>query len=483
MIDLVLDDLRGETSECGMALAELAIRIRDLNALEADRAALAFERQAAFGGVVGAVFRSDRRVEHYEDATAEILVHECNDALRDADHVCGHADAAIAMCVERVLEILCDGKILGRIERLRRRLAQKRNGRHDFTLHVVLPLAGSFAGLPTLYGVIVRRRTAMERMTGSRLSIYEMSHGDFEMWDRNRRNMLGTMDDMPQYRKYMTQALELAHKGAGWVNPNPLVGMVVVRDGEILAAGYHDRYRGPHAERMAFDYADKHGIDMHGATVIDTLEPCCHVGSQPACTDLILSHGITRVVVGSIDPNPIVAGKGLRILEETGVEVVYDVMRAECDAINRHFFHYITTGMPYIVDGRKHAEESDAEYAVRRRGLYDTYAAVLGICPTGGRAGVPGNSNGTEGSVGSAARLPGRTDQLDVSDGAFAHFDGPVQAVDANEVVVGRHKPLHLDIRALADTEPDEWLRELGRRKIDSLVVDDDDVFEMLSSI
>lgn len=84
---------------------------------------------------------------------------------------------------------------------------------------------------------------------------------------------------------------------------------------------------------------------LHGATVIDTLEPCCHVGSQPACTDLILSHGITRVVVGSIDPNPIVAGKGLRILEENGVEVVYDVMRAECDAINRHFFHYITTGM------------------------------------------------------------------------------------------------------------------------------------------
>lgn len=60
------------------------------------------------------------------------------------------------------------------------------------------------------------------------------------MWDRNRRNMLGTVDDMPQYRKYMTQALELAHKGAGWVNPNPLVGTVVVRDGEILAAGYHD---------------------------------------------------------------------------------------------------------------------------------------------------------------------------------------------------------------------------------------------------
>lgn len=185
MIDLVLDDLRGEASERGMAFAELAIRIRDLNALEADRAALAFERQAAFGGVVGAVLRGDRRVEHYEDATAEILVHECNDALRDADHVCGHADAAVAVCVECVFEILRDGKILGRIERLRRRLAQKRNGRHDFALHVMFPLAGSFAGLPTLYGVIVRRRTAMGRMTGSRLSIYGMSRGDFEMWDRN----------------------------------------------------------------------------------------------------------------------------------------------------------------------------------------------------------------------------------------------------------------------------------------------------------
>ena len=190
-------------------------------------------------------------------------------------------------------------------------------------------------------------------------------------------NMLGVMEDMLQYREYMAQALELARKGAGWVDPNPLVGAVVVRDGEVLATGYHDRYRGPHAERMAFDYADAHGIDLTGATVIDTLEPCCHVGSQPACTALILAHGIARVVVGSVDPNPIVAGKGLRILEEAGVEVVRDVMREECDAINRHFFHCITTGKPYIVDGRRRAGESDSEYAVRRRELYATYAPEL----------------------------------------------------------------------------------------------------------
>ncbi len=269
--------------------------------------------------------------------------------------------------------------------------------------------------------------------------------------------MLEVMEDMLQYREYMAQALELVRKGAGWVDPNPLVGAVVVRDGEVLATGYHDRYRGPHAERMAFDYADAHGIDLTGATVIDTLEPCCHVGSQPACTSLILAHGIARVVVGSVDPNPIVAGKGLSLLEEAGIEVVRDVMREECDAINRHFFHYITTGMPYIVDSRRRVGESDAEYAARRRGLYATYAAVLG------------------------ARLPDRTERLDVSDDDFAHFDGPVQAIDADEVVIGRHKPLYLDVRALADADSDEWLRELGKRKIDSLIVESDEAFERLS--
>ena len=166
---------------------------------------------------------------------------------------------------------------------------------------------------------------------------------------------------------------------------------------------------------------------------------------------MILAHGIARVVVGSVDPNPIVAGKGLRILEEAGVEVVRDVMREECDAINRHFFHYITTGKPYIVDGRRRAGESDSEYVVRRRELYATYAAVLA---------------GTE---------------SDVPDESFAHFNGPVQAVGADEVVIGGHRPLLLEAGALACTDPDEWLRELGKRKIDSLIVESDEAFERLS--
>ena len=294
------------------------------------------------------------------------------------------------------------------------------------------------------------------------------------------------VNDVSGYDGYMAMALDLARKGAGWVNPNPMVGAVVVRDGKILATGYHDRYRGPHAERMAFDYADTYGINVRGATIIDTLEPCCHVGSQPACTDLILAHGIARVVVGSVDPNPVVAGKGLRILENAGVDVVTDVLRVECDAVNRHFFHYITTGTPYVVDGRRREGEPDAAYAGRRRRLYATYAAVLGVCPTDGRADALSNSNGTEGVAGSDARLPDQADRLDVSDGTFAHFDGPVQPVEADEAVVGRHKPLFLEanaFRSMNSTELDAWIRELGRRKIDSIVVEDAEMLEVLGRL
>lgn len=245
------------------------------------------------------------------------------------------------------------------------------------------------------------------------------------------------------YGEYMTLALDLARNGAGWVDPNPMVGAVVVRDGQILATGYHDRYRGPHAERMAFDYADAHGIDLTGATIIDTLEPCCHVGSQPACTDLIRAHGIARVVVGSVDPNPIVAGKGLRILEQSGIEVVRDVMRTACDAINAPFFHYITTGLPYLVDGRRREGESLIDYGIRRQRLYSTYAAVL-----------------AEGTPNAATTR------------MVTHYDGPVQAVSQDAVKIGEHRPMYFDSAVFAGRDPYEVLRELGGRKIDSLIVE-----------
>ena len=122
--------------------------------------------------------------------------------------------------------------------------------------------------------------------------------------------------------KYMRRAIELAKKGSGRTNPNPLVGAVIVRDGQILSEGYHECYGQYHAERNAIVRAREAGTDLTGSTIYVTLEPCCHHGKQPPCTDAILESGISRVVVGSDDPNPLVSGKGYEILKKAGVEVV-----------------------------------------------------------------------------------------------------------------------------------------------------------------
>jgi len=162
-----------------------------------------------------------------------------------------------------------------------------------------------------------------------------------------------------QDEKYMRRALELAQRGRGWVSPNPVVGAVIVRDdGTVIGEGWHEKYGDLHAERNAL----KHCMEPPaGATMYVTLEPCCHHGRQPPCTDAILEAGIRRVVVGSGDPNPMVAGKGIRILREHGVEVTEGVLRDECNAINEIFFHFIQTNTPYVV--MKYAMTLDGKIA------------------------------------------------------------------------------------------------------------------------
>lgn len=170
----------------------------------------------------------------------------------------------------------------------------------------------------------------------------------------------------------MEQAMRLAQQGEGRVNPNPLVGALIVKDDDIIARGWHHRYGDLHAERDAFKYAEEHGIDCQGSTMYVTLEPCCHQGHQPPCTEAIVSHGIRRVVVGLRDPNPLVGGKGIEQLRQAGIEV--DVLEPEDDAAkptsastpspvsgdtiaalvqqlrnqNRVFLKYITTSMPWV---------------------------------------------------------------------------------------------------------------------------------------
>ena len=165
---------------------------------------------------------------------------------------------------------------------------------------------------------------------------------------------------MPE-EKYMRRAIELAKKGSGHVNPNPLVGAVIVRDGEIIGEGYHECYGQLHAERNAIANAKKRGNSLEGSTIYVTLEPCCHYGKTPPCTEAIIEEKIARVVVGSDDPNPLVSGKGFQMLREKGIEVIPHFLKEECDAINHVFFHYIRTGTPYVA--MKYAMTMDGKIA------------------------------------------------------------------------------------------------------------------------
>jgi len=159
---------------------------------------------------------------------------------------------------------------------------------------------------------------------------------------------------------FMERALALAKRGAGRVNPNPMVGAVIVRDGTIIGEGWHERFGGPHAERNALKSCR---TSPEGATLYVTLEPCCHYGKTPPCTEAILERGIGRVVIGSRDPNPLVAGKGIRILRENGISVTEGVLEERCDRLNAVFFHYIRNKTPYVT--MKYAMTLDGKIATR----------------------------------------------------------------------------------------------------------------------
>lgn len=159
-------------------------------------------------------------------------------------------------------------------------------------------------------------------------------------------------------KDYMKIALEEAVKGEGWTNPNPMVGAVIVKDGRIIGKGYHHRYGELHAERNAIADCKE---SMEGAVIYVTLEPCCHYGKTPPCTEAIIEQGISRVVIGSDDPNPMVAGKGIKILRQHGIEVTTGVLKEECDTLNQVFFHFIKTGLPYVV--MKYAMTADGKIA------------------------------------------------------------------------------------------------------------------------
>jgi diaminohydroxyphosphoribosylaminopyrimidine deaminase / 5-amino-6-(5-phosphoribosylamino)uracil reductase len=163
--------------------------------------------------------------------------------------------------------------------------------------------------------------------------------------------------------EHLSRAIELASRGRGRVHPNPVVGAVVVKDGEVLGEGWHAEYGGAHAEVNAI--ADCGDADLTGATIYVSLEPCCHQGKQPPCTDALLAAGISRVVVGSDDPTEKASGRGLGILRDEGVvvEVADGELAARARLLNQAFRKHARTGRPWVLF--KSAMTLDGKVATR----------------------------------------------------------------------------------------------------------------------
>jgi diaminohydroxyphosphoribosylaminopyrimidine deaminase/5-amino-6-(5-phosphoribosylamino)uracil reductase len=171
----------------------------------------------------------------------------------------------------------------------------------------------------------------------------------------------------PLDEQYIKRCFELAKLGAGQVSPNPLVGSVIVKDNIILGEGFHEKYGQPHAEPNAIASATE---DISGATLYCNLEPCCHTNKQtPPCVNIIIKSKIKRVVISNLDPNPMVAGNGVKILEDAGIEVVVGVLEEIGRELNEAFFKYIQTKRPFVhiklaqtLDGKIATDAGDSKW-------------------------------------------------------------------------------------------------------------------------
>ncbi|MCU7496022.1 MAG: bifunctional diaminohydroxyphosphoribosylaminopyrimidine deaminase/5-amino-6-(5-phosphoribosylamino)uracil reductase RibD [Ignavibacteria bacterium] len=186
---------------------------------------------------------------------------------------------------------------------------------------------------------------------------------------------------------YIKLALEIAKKGRGNVSPNPMVGAILVKNEKIIGAGFHEYFGGNHAEVNAILNAKQ---DVAGSTLYVNLEPCSHYGKTPPCTETIIKNKIKKVVIGTLDMNPLVSGSGIRALKEAGIEVKVGVLENECVALNKFFFKHISKKLPYVtlkvaqtLDGRIADLSGDSKWITslnsRRyvHGLRSQYDAVL----------------------------------------------------------------------------------------------------------
>jgi diaminohydroxyphosphoribosylaminopyrimidine deaminase/5-amino-6-(5-phosphoribosylamino)uracil reductase len=232
------------------------------------------------------------------------------------------------------------------------------------------------------------------------------------------------MEDQQADRAFMGLALALADAGRGRVSPNPMVGALLVKEGRILCEGFHARAGAPHAEVMALDAA---GDAARDATLYVSLEPCCHHGRTPPCVPRIVASGVRRVVAATVDPNPKVNGRGLRVLREAGVAADVGVLEGEAVRLNEVFFTYMTDGRPFVtlkaavsLDGKIATVTGESRWITgeeARRRVHELRNEVDAILVGIGtilrddpllttRLGIPGERDPVRVVVDSLARLP-----------------------------------------------------------------------------
>ena len=186
---------------------------------------------------------------------------------------------------------------------------------------------------------------------------------------------------------YMQRAIDLAKQGEGFTNPNPLVGAVIVKDEKIIGEGYHEQFGGSHAEVNAFLNATS---DVTGATMYVTLEPCSHYGKTPPCALKIIEKGIKKVVISQLDPNPLVYKKGVKLLEDAGIEVTYGILEEQAKKQNDIFLKYIQTKRPFValkyamtLDGKIATKTKDSKWITNEKSrhfvheLRNRYMAIM----------------------------------------------------------------------------------------------------------
>jgi diaminohydroxyphosphoribosylaminopyrimidine deaminase/5-amino-6-(5-phosphoribosylamino)uracil reductase len=291
--------------------------------------------------------------------------------------------------------------------------------------------------------------------------------------------------------KYMLRALELSKKGIGYTNPNPLVGAVIVKNEKIIGEGYHEKYGSAHAEINAFKNAT---TDVSGSTMYVTLEPCSHYGKTPPCANAIVERGIKKVVIALKDPNPLVEGRGIEILERNGIEVVTGVLEKECRKVNEIFLKYITTKLPFCIlktamtlDGKIATFKGDSKWITNeasRKQVHELRHHVSGIM-----VGIetvlkddPSLNTRLEGIkcsdpvriiIDSRGRTPLNSQVLNIKSNAKTII-ATTELTDANKLRTFKDKGAEIIIAPLKNNRVNltYLMKELGKLKIDSVLLE-----------